>query len=281
MRPHLIQSKTILALVGLVVAATTAKAASAPASEWVARVESVSPGGAQFEVTDRHGERLRVALPARPPQAHRLYRSGALVNTSVLREGETVLVTGVRRGNWLEASRVELLSDARVGAATPAEQLLRFTGFDGPRQLRAVGADGARYRIVFPPKPQKISVWKVGGLAELSALQEGDRLSVRGVAFDHTIRAEWVEVLDQTRLGEGAAIPLRLTYRGSAGWRRLIGEAADGSRYVITLPRRPQAIYFQRNGTLVEPSALQPGDVMDVTGVIHADTVQASQIVLR
>ena len=67
----------------------------------------------------------------------------------------------------------------------------------------------------------------------------------------------------------------------SAGWRVLIGEAADGTRYTVVLPRRTQALYFVRGGALVETSTLHPGDTIEVAGVIHGDEIQAGQITIR
>lgn len=141
-----------------------------------------------------------------------------------------------------------------------------------------MSADGTEYRILFPSRPQAITVSKSGNLVELSALREGDRLVALGNVQDHVIRANRLEVLDESRVGGGAAVPLRLIYRGTAGWRRLIGEAADGSRYTVLLPRRPQAVYLVRQGTLVDPSTLQPGDTMEVHGVIRGAEIQASKV---
>jgi hypothetical protein len=269
-------ARALVALIGLAAAAGAAHAAGAPTGEWMARVQSVAPGGRQFEVTDGSGARVRVMRPVRPPQA-----TGDIVNAGALHEGDTVLLSGVGYGRWFEAQRVEVLTEERVGGATAPEPVLRFTGFDGGRELRAVDADGTEYRIVFPPRPQMIAVWKGGGLAEMSALREGDRFIARGRQMDHTIRADRVEVLDESRLGGGAAVPLVLTYRGSPGWRTLIGEAADGAQYVVSLPRRPQALYYVRNGAQVETSALRPGDSMEVRGLVRGDRIEAREIILR
>lgn len=263
----------LAAVMGLAAAASVAPSAMAE-SEVVARVRETTAGGRQFEVTDRQGLRRRVVRPARPPQA-------AEIEAGLLREGDLVRLRGIDHGNWFEASRVEVLSGTRLGGATPPERVLRFTGFAGERVLRAIGADGAEYRIVLPLKPQMAPIFKDGGHVEPSALHEGDRIVARGVEEDHTIRADRVELLDESRLGRGAAVPLRLTYRGSGGWRRLIAEAADGTRYEVLLPRRPQALYFVRDGSLVEPSALQPGDTIEVRGVVRGDTIDASRIIIR
>src|SRR5207247_148219 len=142
--------------------------------------EHVTPGGRQFEVTDRHGKHIQVLQPVRPAQASRLERDGDLVNASALREGDMVQVTGVGHGDWFEARRVTVLTGARLGAATSAERVLRFTGFAGGRELRAVAADGTEYRIVLPPRPQAVTLWKAGSLANLSALAEGDSLIPHG-----------------------------------------------------------------------------------------------------
>jgi hypothetical protein len=281
MKWHKIGSQALVALGALIAAIGTAPAAEAPAGGRIARVESVSPGGREFTVIDRQGAHIQVVLPARPPQAAAFARDGDLVNPSALREGDTVLLTGIGHDNWFEARRVEVLTGARVGGATAAERVLRFTGFAGGRELRAVSADGTEYRILFPSRPQAISLWKAGNLVELSALREGDRLVAQGNVQDHVIRADRLEVLDESRLGRGAAVPFRLTYRGTAGWRRLIGEAPDGTRYTVVLPRRPQALYFTRGGALVEPSALQPGESIEVRGVIDGNEIEADRIVLR
>jgi hypothetical protein len=289
MKRHELESRALVALLMLTAAAGTARAAGItepqaampPTSELIARVERVTPGGRQFQVIDRRGNHLQVVQPARPPQASRLERDGDLVNASALREGDIVQVTGVGHGDWFEARQVTVLTGARLGAATPAERVLRFTGFDGGRELRAVGADGTEYRIILPARPQAVTLWKAGSLANLSALAEGDPLVPHGAAQDHVIRADWLEVLGSGRIGSGADVPLRLTYRGSAGWRTLIGEAVDGTRYSVALPRRPQAFYLIRDGAWVEPSALRPGDTMEVYGVPRGEEIEASRIVLR
>jgi hypothetical protein len=183
-----------------------------------------------------------------PISLPRFYRDGNLVNTSALREGDTVLLTGAGHGNWFEASRVEILTGERIGGATAPEQVLRFTGFVSGRELRAVSADDTEYRIVFPPWPQEVTFTRAGSLANLSALRKGDLIVAHGVVQDPVIRADRLEALDESRLGRGAPMPLLLTYRGPAGWRQLIGEAADGTRYTVSLPRRTQALYFVRAG---------------------------------
>jgi hypothetical protein len=277
----------MVALVGLSIAAGTALAAGYPPSGWtpdgelIGRVQKVVPGAQQFQVLDRTGNQIQVVWPARPPQATRIYRDGSLVNTSALHEGDTVLLTGLSHGNWFEASRAEILTGERIGGATAPELVLRFSGFVSGRELRAKSADGTEYRIVFPPRPQAIAFTKAGNLANLSALREGDLLVAHGVVRDHVIRADRLEALDESRLGRGAPMPLRLTYRGSAGPRMLIGEAADGTRYTVMLPRRTQALYYVRNGALVEASALHPGDTIDVDGTIRGDRIDASQITIR
>jgi hypothetical protein len=281
MKWHELGGRALVALGALIAAAGTAPAAETPAGELIARVESVAPGGREFTVRDQHGNRVQVVRPARPPQAAGIERNGDLVNPSALREGDTVLLTGAGHGDWFEARRVEILTGTRAGGATAAERVMRFAGFAGGRELRATSTDGTEYPIILPTRPHAVTVWKAGNLVELSALREGDRIVPHGVEADRVIRASAVEVLEKARLGRGAAVPLRLTYRGTAGWRRLIGEAADGSQYIVALPRRPQALYFVRGGTLAEPSTLQPGDTMEVRGTVHGDQVEAREIVIR
>src|SRR5438045_1335642 len=89
-------SGALVALVGLV-AAGTAQAADAPSNELIARVQRVTAGGRQIEVTDRNGDQVRVVWPVRPPQAERVIRDGDLVNASALHEDDMVRLTGVRR----------------------------------------------------------------------------------------------------------------------------------------------------------------------------------------
>ena len=164
---------------------------------------------------------------------------------------------------------------------TPAQIRSRYFEPDGKgAQLRADVRRAARFEQQNLADP-KAPIWKDGGLVDPSALHEGDRLVARGIVENHTIRADRVQLLAEGRLGRGAAVPLRLTYRGPAGWRRLIGEAADGSRYSVLLPRRPQALYFQRNGSLVEPSSLQPGETIEVQGIVRGETIEASRVTIR
>jgi hypothetical protein len=273
-------SKAVVTVMGLVAAVSVAHAAPVPANELVARVARVAPGGRQFEVTDRQGTRIRVARPVRPLQATTLEVNDDLANTTALQEGDMVLLSGAGHGDWFEARRVQVLDPTRRGAATTAP-VLRFEGFVGARELRAESADGVEYRVVFPPRPQVIPVWKAGSLIEPSALREGDRILAHGLVRDQRIRADRVEVLDESRLGRGAGGPFLLTYRASAGWRRLTGEAADGTRYTVALPRRPQALYFSRDGELVEPSALRVGDIIEVRGFVRGDQIEARQVILR
>jgi hypothetical protein len=247
----------------------------------IGRVQQVVPGAQQFQVTDPSGDRIQVVSPARAHGVIDFYRDGNRVNTSALHEGDTVLVTGVGHGNWFEANRAEILTGERAGGATAEAPVLRFKGFVSGRELRAVSADGTEYRVVFPPRPQEIDFWKAGSLANLSALREGDLMVVRGLVLDHTVRTERVEVLDESRMGRGAPMPLRLTYRGSAGWRELVGEAADGARYTVQLPRRTQALYFVQGGRWVETSTLHPGQAIEVAGTIRGDTVEANRVTLR
>jgi hypothetical protein len=281
MKWHEIGSRALVALGALIAVTGTALAVESPTAELMGRVESVRPGGQEFTVTDRDGNRIQVVRPARPPQAASLERDGDLVNATALHEGETVLIAGAHHGDWIEARRVELLSAARLGAATTTARVLRLTGSVNGRQLTAVDPNGAEYRILFPPRPQMVSVWKTGNLVDLSALREADRVIPYGTEQGHLIRADRLEVLEESRVGGGAAVPLRLTYRGTEGWRRLIGEAADGSRYTVLLPRRPQAVYLVRRGTLVDPSTLQPGDTMEVRGLIRGAEIQASKVSVR
>ena len=273
--------RSMVALVGLTAAAGAVQAADGPDGALMARMETIAPGGQQFQVVDRDGNKIEVVRPVQPHGMISFYRDGNLVNSSALHNGDRVLLTGVGHGNWFEASRAEILTGERVGGATAPEQVLRFTGFVSGRELRAVSADGTKYRIVFPPRPQEVSFWKDGNLAELAALREGDIVIPHGAMVDHTIVANRLEALEESRLGRGAPMPLLLTYRGSAGWRLLIGEAADGTRYLVRLPRRPQALYYVRNGSLVETSALRPGDTIEVHGFVHDDQIDASEVVLR
>ena len=273
--------RAVLALAGLVLAAGTAQRAYAESSELIGRVQHIAPGGQQFQVTDRQGNTVQVVRPVRPPQSASVYRDGNLANTSALQEGDTVLLSGASHDGWFEAREIEVLTGERVGGATAPEQVLRFTGFAGGREMRAVSADGTEYRIVFPPRPQEISFWKAGNLAELSALRKGDLIIPHGLVQNYMIRADRLNVLDESRMGRGAPMPLRLTYRGSAGWRRLVGEAADGTRYTVSLPRRTQALYYVRGGSLVETSALKPGDTIEVQGTVRGDVIDASRVTIR
>jgi hypothetical protein len=217
MKWHEIGSRALVALGALIAVTGTALAVESPTGELMGRVESVRPGGRAFTVTDQDGNRIQVARPARPPQAASLERDGDLVNATALHEGDTVLIAGARHGDWIEARRVELLSGARIGAATTTARVLRLTGSVNGRQLTAVDPNGAEYRILFLPRPQMVSVWKAGNLVDLSALREGDRVIPYGTEQGHLIRADRLEVLDESHVGGGAAVPLRLTLSRHCG----------------------------------------------------------------